>query len=797
MKSILTILFIMLIAINVSAQFKYLGTFNGDGVPDYLIGTDEVPQKFLADIGASLPEGFPVPTYNPQYISSGYDTNIRLLDSAAVFVSFVGEGAGYRNVLGFYTYDLDNPYTSVPPQDEITIIFPNVSALNSGGGLISGNRVKIGDFPANTGIGWVLIADGWKGGQVTLGNWVLFSNPDFNPESEASDRFHNVLLKDSENELIVLGFEDIRRDYQSCDQDFNDALFYITANPYTAIAKENFVELIEAENVVTSGNEGGLESDGTLASKLAKRNFRRVKSGNLEASRTNQPNLEGFQYRLESANYLPATGFTGKESAHVSSPEDLVELTNAKEIFSVDYYLDNKRVAAAMSIKTEGTVYNHTKNICDRFNGSSVEDVRYVTLNGIKLVYSKIKRADGQIEFATWFSVSDKPNNFNISSLWNIADYPADDYMNFQMWGANPSQLFHIVSRVLEGFDSEKNLGQNLEKHMIPGVYVRKGTYRTGSLELELINQTGERAISLASETRETEFSEPVFDQLNITLSGERSEKVIVAVDKLFDIGFSIAAHGSESHDAMYLSDGSWGVESDDASIDFFEVEQNNLLYDGVMIERNFELKGVNSGVLNVYRNLSYVQRMVDLSAFASIRMKIKNDQPIELSLVDENLEDWDKRYTYLIPAHDEYHEIELSLQAFRGLENGQLKHLKSLIFSALFDHQRSQKINFGVKDIYFSKEQIVLHSDEETTGGMPNVFPNPATDRITIAMPESTRETIISIYDLSGKMKFKKAIDTSLRNEIVLQLNTEPGYYVIVMTQNGKRYQKKILVGK
>ncbi len=144
-----------------------------------------------------------------------------------------------------------------------------------------GDKVNIGSFEAGTGIGWVLIADAWNSTDAEVGDsaWELYSNPDYNPETDTSLRLHNVLLEDAVNERIVLGFEDVLRDDNSCDNDFNDAIFYITASAYEEINTNNFADITSAYDV-SSGNEGGLESNGSLASLIAKRNFKRKKEGN-------------------------------------------------------------------------------------------------------------------------------------------------------------------------------------------------------------------------------------------------------------------------------------------------------------------------------------------------------------------------------------------------------------------------------------------------------------------------------------------------------------------------------------
>ena len=252
---------ILLISVVATAQnFSFLGEYTSDGTPLYLEAPDDVvTSETLSLVASALPESYPVPTYNPHYISSDYDTDVIVHEDAEVYVTFVAEGAGYKNVLGFYTYDINNPLDQKPTDKDITIIFPNVSAQGSGGGLKAGNKVKLGSFKAGTGIGLVLLANAWKS-EVTWGLWQLYSNPDFNPEADPALRYHNVLLNDPENERIILGFEDIRRDYSSCDQDFNDALFYISANPYTALETKNYADVASATKV-NSAYDGGLESN--------------------------------------------------------------------------------------------------------------------------------------------------------------------------------------------------------------------------------------------------------------------------------------------------------------------------------------------------------------------------------------------------------------------------------------------------------------------------------------------------------------------------------------------------------
>lgn len=223
-----------------------LGSWNGKGVPNYLEPqNDIISNEFLASVNASLPERIPLPVSHPQYLANSADANLLVNDDCEVWVTFVHEGAGWLNLLGYYTYPIGNPPATKDDIRDLTVIFPNVSYSNSGGGLASGNKVQLSYldpetneytdiFPANTSIGWFITAQGWKNQTVSNGVYTHYSDIQFNAEADHNLKKHNVMLYDEARDILLMGFEDIRRDRNS-DEDFNDAVFYTTVTPFTAV----------------------------------------------------------------------------------------------------------------------------------------------------------------------------------------------------------------------------------------------------------------------------------------------------------------------------------------------------------------------------------------------------------------------------------------------------------------------------------------------------------------------------------------------------------------------------------
>ncbi len=219
-------------------NYSTLGSWSRWGVPSYLTSPVVISKDFYEFVNKALPNYKPVPEYRPHYLDDSLDKDIHVVEEGEVFVTFIHEGAGYKNTLGFYTYPtVDGPPETINPED-IHIIFPNVSYKGSGGGLLTGDTVNIGKFTPGTSIGWVLVSNAYstRFRGVSGGINTFYSHDVLNPD-KAPYQQHFVQLHYEDQ--VVLGVEDLVR--PGGDNDFNDAVFTITSNPAGAIDKSKMV----------------------------------------------------------------------------------------------------------------------------------------------------------------------------------------------------------------------------------------------------------------------------------------------------------------------------------------------------------------------------------------------------------------------------------------------------------------------------------------------------------------------------------------------------------------------------
>lgn len=141
------------------------------------------------------------------------DPDKLILSTAAdVRVYFVGEGAGYRNSLGFNT--AGGGVTSGNP----LLIFPDASSGGTRTGsepLLAGDFVDLGSFAAGTKLDFFLIANGASGG-----NQVFSTDGSVNPDGIN----HVVSFAALSGSYLLIGFEDL---FGGGDRDFNDVLFAV------------------------------------------------------------------------------------------------------------------------------------------------------------------------------------------------------------------------------------------------------------------------------------------------------------------------------------------------------------------------------------------------------------------------------------------------------------------------------------------------------------------------------------------------------------------------------------------
>lgn len=257
---------------NASSNVWVLGDYKPKGGPLYLVGRDEFSSAFTAAIRNTLPERRNQPLANPDLFTSGLTGNLVTTATVEVWASFVSEGAWNNNSIGYYYYPTGSAPATAADIARRILIFPNVQDASGESGpylgdLVVGDKVQlkyydestgqwVNEFPEGLTIGWFIVNKGYSTGNLTEGNKGLTTGNTYysTPSLNTSGRQHNIIYFDRVSQLAVVGFEDIDVSSSNSDQDYNDVVLAITANPVDAINTDDLPPLVPESSTDTDGD---------------------------------------------------------------------------------------------------------------------------------------------------------------------------------------------------------------------------------------------------------------------------------------------------------------------------------------------------------------------------------------------------------------------------------------------------------------------------------------------------------------------------------------------------------------
>ena len=213
-----------------STTYKALGSYDTSGKPTYLVSGDTISPTLLLYVNNTLPEMQDLRGAHPELLTTKAIADIAIFTPSDVFITYISNGTGYHNTFAFYTYTTGQSPTSTKDIKTITYVFPNAGKNTT---LQPGDKVKIGRFDPGMSIGFVILKNGWNISTKTIDNSVVHfcSNDILNPEVDTNLKKHAVLIDYPAENKVLIGFEDVDRTDPTCDNDFNDMMFYCTVVP--------------------------------------------------------------------------------------------------------------------------------------------------------------------------------------------------------------------------------------------------------------------------------------------------------------------------------------------------------------------------------------------------------------------------------------------------------------------------------------------------------------------------------------------------------------------------------------
>ena len=555
------------------------------------------------------------------------------------------------------------------------------------------------------------------------------------------------------------------------------------------------------EPPTTGSNEGGLESNNRLSEQINTRNFNRAKTSYSFDRSTARRMAKNTNYAQRNANsdltledFIPLD-IINEDEAIDASPSDLINITNATEIYGVDYLKNNTPVASILAIKTENGVYEHTKYICDRLLGAELISVNTIDINGQSFIKSIIKNADGTYEFVLSLSakVINNDENFAIESHWNLDQYEQDvTFYNFQIWSNAVDDLFSLGQEVLNLLEAQKTIS-TYNNSIPPAVFVRKGKYINGFLDLQIINTNSTENVTFDAGFRATETSE--FGALNSTIDLNEDYITNLQLDtgNLFDIGFRIG-DGIATPDDLFMSDGPWGIDDSqaDTTVDTYAVLPNDFNFDvnDFPIERNVVLKATTGSYVAAYRALTPRFKAVDLSDYNSLRFNAKGTGNLEITFVKASVSNWEDQYKSTIVLNTSSQNYVLPISSFQSATGTELElnDVVTVVFTMVSEDGTITAKELTLENLRLSQDTLSVEDLIQQNITKLSAVPNPMTSATTIQFVANQTETVqFVVYNQLGEVVYQTIHRTTPgRNEILLNRNNMSAgiYFCKVISQ-------------
>ncbi len=807
------------------AQFHYVTPYDYSGRPTVLVNpADAVSSKTMANILATLPEYRSVPVYSPRLLADGRPENISLSATADVWVSFVYEGANFLNGIGYYTYPTNAPLNTAPASSDIHIFFENANMGGSGGGMVPGDKVYLGRFPANTTIAFVMIADGFDYGLgiVTEGKYKIFSDSRFNPEPDVTKRKHTITLYDTLTSKFLIGFEDTRRD-QGSDEDFNDILFYSTVTPIETVEHRDSIPILTNDGTISfSGNTGGLESK-SLGDAVSKRVYTHAinsdqgpvdysKMQKLNASITRGVFGLGAGSALNLADIMPSKILDSGFTAIVSTASDLTSITNAVDVRSIDFTRNKECRAVAFATKTLNQMYDHTKAICDRLKGAELLSMENFSLSGLNFVRYTLQQPTGNIEYAISFSIGKKAgrNNFSFQSNWLNKDYVAEDTLyNYQIWGATPYYCVDLTIDLLNKLNAIMPVQSLNAGTALPKTYIIAGKRESTNLNLSVNNTTSASTGYFKIEEKLSEKSTSINTRIvPVSVNANSKSNITIPVSDSYEATISLFLN-NKLEDVVFMADGSWNVDYNKNStvVNSFNVVNDTsvsatIANGDLPVFRNASVSATTSEYVTLYKLLKGGAAETDLTAFKTLKFTASAvGANLRITLVKGSVTNWSDQFSYYLPLSSTAKEYSINLSDFSTAANKNgfnPNDITTIVFALEVGTGKSTAVNASISKLSFSKQMSSAATIIETKD--VQLYPNPSKGRFVASFKSdiATALTLKVIDANSGRPMFSKLVNAVKGdNNVSVEMNQTIGTNIYILSIEGEasKYQPKKLI--
>ncbi len=198
---------------------------------------------------------------------------------------------------------------------------------------------------------------------------------------------------------------------------------------------------------------------------------------------------------LDLAYFLPDF-ITNTDSGIISTPTELLDITNAVDILGVDYIKNKGVKCVAFVTKTLGEKYAHSKLMADRYQSAKIQGFEAIDIAGYNFVIYKLLQLNGQIEcvleFNAGLNYNSKGCNLENNLLVNSKQLN-ELFYNFQLWADDENMLIELATNIISKIQSIAEI-KFLSKTN-PQTYIKTINQVNDGLIIDLVNNSNDSLV--------------------------------------------------------------------------------------------------------------------------------------------------------------------------------------------------------------------------------------------------------------------------------------------------------------
>ncbi len=469
-------------------------------------------------------------------------------------------------------------------------------------------------------------------------------------------------------------------------------------------------------------------------------------------------------------------------TAFQTTEYDLLQTTNAEEVFSIDYHNPEEVVMSVFASKTSNEAYSDYFHYYQRAKGSILLDIDTINVDDQRMLVAEYLHPNNQQEYVMCFSLfMDNPDNFFVQGFWNRDEYHGfGDFLNYEIHTSDIDRIKELLEYMFDKVESISDLKSQEDIPTIPSKYVSSIQYANQTLEMEWVNNDLDNSrIEMNAKTRDTELSVSSDIESKEIELGEDLKSSTLEYINMYDCDLHIYQE-NKMLDQFYIADGQWSsVENE---INVLKSTMTTMEDKSFYLSRNILVAANGAGESVIERTILHGKMPKDLSNFDLLQLDLNGKGKLKLELETPN-----GTYNSSFREFDDATFVEWDPSSFTSNQEDLNSFDNILAIRFIAEHVDEIEIS----DVQFSKTSTATHQVVKNELEI-NVFPNPNNGVFQINGEEINETALVQVLSANGQLVHETIHDFNADESLQLNLNLLDGlYYVLIHSPKGKKSQK------